>query len=64
MALLLSAKDLGPPGPDIAFGFGLVQAKAALDFLAANKCQGYLAAGAAPKKAAWARRAEALPLPA
>ncbi|HEX5751385.1 MAG TPA: hypothetical protein VFZ09_34495 [Archangium sp.] len=29
-----SAKDLGPPGHDAAFGFGLVQVRAALELMA------------------------------
>jgi serine protease len=32
-ALQLSAKDLGPAGRDNSYGYGLVQAKAALDYL-------------------------------
>ena len=35
-ALETTAKDLGPPGRDNSFGFGLVQAKAALDWLQAQ----------------------------
>lgn len=37
-ALNATAQDLGAPGRDVAFGFGLVQAKAARDWLAANGC--------------------------
>lgn len=32
-ALVSTAEDLGDPGRDVAFGYGLVQAKAALDYL-------------------------------
>lgn len=41
-ALQLTAEDLGDPGRDNAYGFGMVQAKAADDFLAdpANQCGG------------------------
>ena len=35
-ALQTSARDLGPPGRDNSFGFGLPQAKAALDWLRAQ----------------------------
>lgn len=37
-SLNLSAKDLGPAGRDTKFGFGLVQAKAAVDRIAARGC--------------------------
>jgi serine protease len=37
-ALSVSAEDLGDAGRDVSFGFGLVQAKAAFDQLAANGC--------------------------
>lgn len=39
-ALNASAKDLGAVGRDAAYGFGLVQAKAAVDYLNANSCAG------------------------
>lgn len=39
-ALNASAKDLGAAGRDTAYGFGLVQAKAAVDYLNANGCSG------------------------
>lgn len=39
-ALNASAKDLGAAGRDTAYGFGLVQAKAAVDYLNANTCSG------------------------
>lgn len=39
-ALQASAKDLGAAGRDVAYGFGLVQAKAAVDYLNANSCSG------------------------
>ncbi|SHF98439.1 PA domain-containing protein [Microbulbifer donghaiensis] len=38
MALRASAKDLGEPGYDYQFGWGLVQAKATYDYLATNGC--------------------------
>jgi hypothetical protein len=37
-ALRASALDLGAPGRDDFYGHGLVQARAALDWLAANPC--------------------------
>lgn len=37
-SLNLSAQDLGPAGRDTKFGFGLVQAKAAVDRIAARGC--------------------------
>ncbi len=39
-ALDATAEDLGAPGRDAAYGFGLVQAQAAADYLAANGCAG------------------------
>ncbi|WP_411360953.1 S8 family serine peptidase [Pseudidiomarina sp. YC-516-91] len=39
-ALHASAKDLGATGRDNAYGHGLVQAKAAVDYLTANGCGG------------------------
>lgn len=39
-ALNASAKDLGTPGWDYRYGYGLVQAKAASDYLAAKGCKG------------------------
>ncbi|MDX1706398.1 S8 family serine peptidase [Pseudidiomarina sp.] len=39
-ALQASAKDLGAVGRDNAYGHGLVQAKAAVDYLTANGCGG------------------------
>lgn len=41
-ALSATAKDLGAAGRDNDYGFGLVQAKAAVDYLAANGCSGTL----------------------
>jgi serine protease len=38
-ALQSTAKDLGQPGRDNSFGFGLVQGKAALDFLRAQSAR-------------------------
>ncbi|MBI2381868.1 MAG: S8 family serine peptidase [Gammaproteobacteria bacterium] len=38
-ALFASAKDLGKPGPDHTYGMGLVQAKAAVDWLSTHPCQ-------------------------
>ncbi|MCO4763645.1 MAG: S8 family serine peptidase, partial [Myxococcales bacterium] len=38
-ALQATAVDLGAPGRDNAFGYGLVQAKAALDYLSAPQCE-------------------------
>lgn len=37
-ALNASAEDLGKPGRDYEYGYGLVRAKAAYDYLAANGC--------------------------
>ncbi len=37
-ALNSTAQDLGDPGRDIHFGYGLVQAKAAFDYLATHSC--------------------------
>ena len=37
-ALNATAQDLGAAGRDVEFGFGLVQAKAAADWLTANGC--------------------------
>lgn len=39
-ALNASAEDLGTAGRDVRFGYGLVQAKDAIDYLAANGCDG------------------------
>jgi serine protease len=39
-ALESTARDLGPPGRDNSSGFGLVQGKAALDFLIARSSAG------------------------
>ncbi|MCG9695883.1 S8 family peptidase [Shewanella sp. Isolate11] len=39
-ALTASAKDLGEPGRDYKYGYGLVQAKAAYDYLMTNTCNG------------------------
>ncbi|MBS3796353.1 S8 family peptidase [Pseudoalteromonas sp. BDTF-M6] len=39
-ALSASAKDLGEQGRDYKFGYGLVQAKAAHDYLTENNCDG------------------------
>lgn len=39
-ALRTTAQDLGVAGRDDAYGYGLVQAKAAVDYLAANGCGG------------------------
>ncbi len=38
LTLTKSAMDLGPAGRDTKFGFGLVQAKAAKDRIAAMGC--------------------------
>ena len=35
-ALQATAQDLGSPGRDTSYGFGLVQAKAALEYLQAH----------------------------
>lgn len=37
-ALQVTAEDLGDPGRDTSYGFGLVRAKAAFDYLTANGC--------------------------
>ena len=39
-ALASTAEDLGTAGRDDAYGYGLVQAKAAYDYLATNGCGG------------------------
>lgn len=39
-ALNASAEDLGSAGRDVRFGYGLVQTKDAIDYLAANGCDG------------------------
>ena len=39
-AMTATAKDLGPRGRDVYFGHGLVQAKAAHDYLTKNGCTG------------------------
>ncbi|TXS95181.1 S8 family serine peptidase [Parahaliea maris] len=39
LALRETAKDLGPDGYDYQFGWGLVQAKDAYDYIAANGCK-------------------------
>ena len=39
-AMNATAEDLGTAGRDNAYGYGLVQAKAAFDYLAANACTG------------------------
>lgn len=44
-ALKASAEDLGEPGHDYAYGAGLVQAKAAYDYLATNGCTGRICKG-------------------
>ena len=38
-ALIQSAEDFGNPGCDVEFGFGIVNAKDAYDYLVANPCQ-------------------------
>jgi hypothetical protein len=56
-ALTSTARDLGPPGREPEYGFGLVQAQAALDYLGKWGCKGR--PGAPPpagKKAAVGRR--------
>lgn len=40
VALTTTAEDLGDAGRDNAYGYGLVQAKAAYDYLSANGCTG------------------------
>lgn len=35
-----TAEDLGSAGRDVSFGYGLVQTKAAIDYIAANGCDG------------------------
>lgn len=37
-AFELTAKDLGIPGKDPVYGFGLIQAEAAFDYLARQPC--------------------------
>ena len=39
-ALKASAQDIGPAGRDVDFGYGIVKAKAASDYLTANACGG------------------------
>ncbi len=39
-ALNATAEDLGNAGRDVKFGYGLVQTKAAIDYIAANGCDG------------------------
>jgi len=39
-ALKASAADAGAPGKDVYFGYGIVKAKDASDYLTANGCQG------------------------
>ncbi len=39
-ALKASAQDIGTTGRDVDFGYGIVKAKAASDYLAANGCEG------------------------
>lgn len=39
-ALAASAEDLGAPGRDTSYGWGLVQAKDAVDYLAVHGCEG------------------------
>ncbi|KAF6250501.1 peptidase S8/S53 domain-containing protein [Scenedesmus sp. NREL 46B-D3] len=41
-----TAKDLGPKGRDVQFGYGLVQAEAAFEYLARQPCAKGLTAGA------------------
>lgn len=38
LALQATAEDLGDPGRDTSYGFGLIRAKAAYDYLTANGC--------------------------
>ncbi|MEE4245424.1 MAG: S8 family serine peptidase, partial [Kangiellaceae bacterium] len=38
--LNVTAEDLGSAGRDVAFGYGLVQTKDAIDYIAANGCDG------------------------
>jgi serine protease len=51
-ALRASALDLGAPGRDSSFGYGLVQARGALDYLAANPCAARPPAAAPPPEEA------------
>ncbi|MGL5358338.1 MAG: hypothetical protein ACRDBI_01260 [Shewanella sp.] len=39
-ALRTTAQDIGVAGRDDAYGYGLVRAKAAVDYLGANGCGG------------------------
>lgn len=47
-ALNASAEDLGSAGRDVRFGYGLVQAKDAIDYLGANGCDGSGGGGSEP----------------
>ena len=49
-ALQATARDLGPKGRDIYTGFGMVQARAALDHLARNPCKAYPRRPPPPRK--------------
>ncbi|MEE4245425.1 MAG: S8 family serine peptidase [Kangiellaceae bacterium] len=43
-----TAQDLGAAGRDFSYGYGLVQAKDAIDFIAANGCDGSTGGGGTP----------------
>lgn len=47
-ALQVTAQDRGTAGRDNSFGFGIVQAKAAVDYLTANGCSGGGGGGSTP----------------
>jgi hypothetical protein len=48
--LLHTARDLGNPGPDYAFGYGLIDAKAAVDLARGNTSGGTLVEGATERQ--------------
>ncbi|NVK22007.1 MAG: S8 family serine peptidase [Kangiellaceae bacterium] len=48
-ALKASAQDIGDPGHDVHFGYGIVKAKAASDYLTVNGCTGDNGGGTDPE---------------
>ena len=49
-ALRATARDLGAKGRDIYTGFGMVQARAAYDYLGRNPCKAYPRRPPPPRK--------------